>query len=123
MDSRSLGRWGEEQAARYLRRKGYAIIDRNFSCRYGEVDIIARKRGILAFVEVKLRKNDSFAQAKEFVTYAKQRRVTAAAQLWLSTAGCELQPRFDVIEIYAPQGENSRRLDIRHVENAFAVEA
>lgn len=119
MDNRSLGSWGEEQAAKFLRRKGYAILERNFSCRYGEIDIIARKRGIIAFVEVKLRKNDNFAQAKEFVTCAKRRRIITAAQLWLSTAGCELQPRFDVIEIYAPQGEGSRRLDIRHMENAF----
>lgn len=123
MDNRSLGSWGEEQAARYLRRKGYTIVARNFSCRYGEVDIIAQKRDIIAFVEVKLRKNDSFAQAKEFVTCAKQRRVATAAQLWLSSTGCELQPRFDVIEIYAPQGEASRRLDIRHIEDAFAAEA
>jgi len=123
MDNRLLGSWGEDQAAKYLRRKGYTIVERNFSCRYGELDIIAKKRGIIAFVEVKLRKDDRFAQAREYVTRAKQQRLLAAAQLWLSVSGCQLQPRFDVIEIYAPQGAASRRLDIRHLENAFSVEA
>ena len=55
-------------------------------------------------MEVKLRKNADFGEAREFVTSAKQRRVIRAAELWLMKTGCELQPRFDVIEIYAPEG-------------------
>ena len=86
---RELGDWGEEKAARYLRRKGYRILDRNFSCRQGEIDIIAEKSGVVAFVEVKLRKNADFAQAREFVTARKQARILAAARLWLSVHDCE----------------------------------
>ncbi len=118
-DKKQLGDWGEEQAVRYLRRRGYDIVERNFRCRQGEIDIIARKRGVVAFVEVKLRKNDRFAEAREFVTVSKQRRIIICAQLWLCRTGCELQPRFDVIEIYAPEGINTAKPDIRHLEGAF----
>ena len=119
MDVRSLGAFGEERAARYLRWHGYRILERNFRCRMGEIDIIARKGRILAFVEVKLRRDDRFAKAREFVTAAKQRRILAAAQLYLSTHPDEdLQPRFDVLELYAPQGE-SGPLRINYIEDAF----
>ena len=118
MDARALGRWGEEQAARYLRRKGYAIENMNFRCRMGEIDIIARRRGTLAFVEVKLRKNAVFAQAREFVTRAKQEKIRAAAELWLAANDSPLQPRFDVIEIYAPEGAEGP-VRVEHIEDAF----
>lgn len=119
MDKRSLGVFGEDAAVRFLRKKGYWIVERNFSCRFGEIDIIARKAEFVVFVEVKLRKNSDFAAAREFVTAAKQRRIISTASLWMSMKRCELQPRFDVIEIYAPDGENSRKLQINHLEDAF----
>ncbi len=118
MDTRQLGEYGEEQAARYLRRKGYRIVERNYRCRQGEIDIIARKREILAFIEVKLRRDDRFAEAREFVTAAKQRRILSAASLYLTRCGEDLQPRFDVIEIYAPDGPEGK-VTINHIENAF----
>lgn len=117
--SRELGAWGEEQAARYLRRKGYTVVERNYSCRFGEIDLIARSRGVIAFVEVKLRRNADFAQAREFVTFSKQQKILKSASLWLSVHDCELQPRFDVIEIYAPEGMESKRLTVNHLEDAF----
>ena len=120
MSGRELGAWGEEQAAVYLRRKGYTVVERNYVCRFGEIDLIARRRGVITFVEVKLRKNAAFAAAREFVTYAKQQRIRKSASLWLSLHGCELQPRFDVIEIYAPAGTDSRRLTVNHLEDAFS---
>ena len=118
MDKRSLGQFGEEQAARYLRRRFYSIVERNYRCRFGEIDLIAKRGGILAFVEVKLRRDDAHGEAREFVTAQKQQRVLAAAQLWLSQHETNLQPRFDVIEVYAPQGENGP-VRINHIENAF----
>ena len=121
MDARTLGSFGEEQAARYLRRRGYRIVERNFRCRQGEIDIIARKGEVVAFVEVKQRKNADFGEAREFVTYSKQRRVIAAAELWLLKTGCELQPRFDVIEVYAPEGTKTLLPEINHIENAFSA--
>ncbi len=111
MDFRKLlGREGEAQAARYLRRKGYEIIGLNYSCRMGEIDVIAQKDG---YVEVKLRKDASFAQAREFVTSTKQNRIRRATMQWLASNETELQPRFDVIEIYTDD-----KL-INHIENAF----
>lgn len=120
MNSRKeLGAWGEEKASQYLRRKGYKILDRNYSCRFGEIDVIASFQGFVVFAEVKLRKNADFAEAREFVTSAKQRRILTSAQLWLATHRCELQPRFDVVEIYAPDGMDSRTVRIIHLEDAF----
>lgn len=113
-----LGAWGEDQAAAYLRRKGWTLLGLNYRCRFGEIDIIARKGRYLAFVEVKLRKSDRYGQAREFVTAAKQRRLMAAAELWLSQNPTDLQPRFDVIEVYAPRGMEGG-VTVRHLENAF----
>ena len=120
-DKKEIGAWGEDRAALYLRLHGYHIVERNFRCRSGEIDIIARRGGVVAFVEVKMRKNADFAEAREFVTYTKQRRVISAAELWILKNNCELQPRFDVIEIYAPNGTDTLRPTIRHLENAFSV--
>jgi len=119
---RELGRLGEDRAANYLRLHGYKIIDRNWSCRYGEIDIIASKRGYIVFAEVKLRRDDSHGEAREFVTYSKQQKVIAAAQMYLAQNDTDLQPRFDVLELYAPNGENGR-ISIEHIENAFECEA
>ena len=118
MKQQELGQFGEEQAARYLRRRFYTILERNYRCRFGEIDLIAKRAGVLAFVEVKLRKDDLHGEAREFVTAHKQQRVMAAAQLWLSQHETGLQPRFDVIEVYAPQGE-AGPVKINHIENAF----
>ena len=118
-DQKERGNWGEDRAARYLRLHGYRIVERNFRCRQGEIDIIARRGGVISFVEVKLRKNAEHGEAREFVTASKQRRIVTAAELWLSQNQCDLQPRFDVIEIYAPQGTRTLRPVIRHLENAF----
>lgn len=117
--SRELGRWGEEKAADYLRRRGYKIIGMNYSCRMGEIDIIAENRKYVVFAEVKLRKSDKFGQAREYVTGAKQERLRITAQMWLASNETDKQPRFDVIEIYAPDGENSNMISIEHIENAF----
>lgn len=116
MDLRHVfGSAGESSAANYLRRKGYKIIERNYSCRFGEIDIIAQKGMYIVFVEVKTRKNEEFAMAREFVTYGKQQRIIKTAMLWLQQNDSELQPRFDVVEVI---GEGFGRT-IRHIENAF----
>ena len=115
----ALGALGERLAAEHLERQGYRILERNFRCRMGELDLIARRGNDLVFVEVKLRKNADFAEAREFVTARKQARILAAAQLWLHVHACEKQPRFDVIEVYAPNGADASSIRIEHLENAF----
>lgn len=120
-DKKLLGAFGEDAACRYLKRHGYRIEGRNYGCRFGEIDIIARRGRFVVFVEVKLRKNDRHGAAAEFVTPAKQRRIIAAAQFWLQQNPTDLQPRFDVIEVYAPQGLETKRPEIDHMEDAFGI--
>lgn len=113
------GAWGEELAAKFLRRKGYKILEKNYRCRFGEIDVIAENREYLVFVEVKLRKNDSYGAGREFVTAQKQQRIKTTAMLYLSQNSCEKQPRFDVVEIFAPDGIETKRPVMNHLEDAF----
>lgn len=117
--ARLLGRWGEAEVAGYLRKKGWTILASGFRCRFGEIDLIAENRDYLAFVEVKLRHDDCFAAAREFVNEGKQRRLRATAEYYLQSHPTGLQPRFDVAEVYAPQGTNTKRPLITYIENAF----
>lgn len=119
MEKKTLGNFGEDKAVQFLRKNGYKIVERNFSTHFGEIDIIASKENFIVFVEVKLRKNSDFAQAREFVNYSKQRKIISTALLWLARKECQLQPRFDVIEVYAPEGIGSKRLQINHIVDAF----
>ena len=114
-----LGRWGEEQVAEKLRRDGWIIVAHNFRCRFGELDLVAENGIFLAFVEVKLRKDDRFGSACEAVTISKQRKLRTAAQFYLISHPTRLQPRFDVAEVYAPQGALTEEPDIYYIENAF----
>lgn len=106
-------------AAKYLRKRHYKIITTNYRGRFGEIDIIAADKKFLLFVEVKTRKNDRFAQAAEFVDTFKQSRLRATAEFYLAYNPTELQPRFDVIEIYAPLGAETKRPEINHLEDVF----
>ena len=106
--SNLTGPWGEALAAAYLRKKRYTLVACNYRCRFGEVDLIVQDRKYVVFVEVKLRKSARFASAMEYVDSRKQ-----------SLHPTEKQPRFDVIEIYAPEGLATRRPEIRHWEDAF----
>ena len=113
------GAWGEALAAQYLKKKHYILVAAGYRCRFGEIDLIAKNRQYLVFVEVKLRKNSSFAQAREFVDLKKQARLRKTAMLYLSCHPTDLQPRFDVIEIYAPGGTTTQNPKIIHWEDAF----
>lgn len=114
-----VGAWGELVAGKYLMKKRYRIIDTNYRSRFGEIDLIVANKKYLVFVEVKLRKSDSFAEAAEFVDFHKQNRLRTTAELYLSQNPTELQPRFDVIEIYAPDGMATAKPQIIHLEDAF----
>ena len=114
-----LGPWGEALAAEYLRKKGCRIEAMNYRTRLGEIDIIAANRWHLIFCEVKLRKTADFAAAREFVDARKQQRLRTTALVYLSQHETNLQPRFDVIEIYAPNGTATKKPQINHMEDAF----
>ena len=118
-ESRLLGRWGEGLAANYLRDKGYAITAANWRCRFGEIDLIAENGAYLCFVEVKERQSAAFGAAASSVDRRKQQKLRTAAELYLAQHPTRLQPRFDVVEIYAPQGLKTLKPEIFHLENAF----
>ena len=113
-DRRALGAVYEEKAADYLQERGYAIRARNYHDRYGELDIVAEKDGVLVIVEVKYRSGTRFGSPLEAVTPQKQRRICRAAMGYFAACGfgAEQACRFDVIGI---TGDGV----IRHIENAF----
>lgn len=112
----TLGAMAERKAANFLNKKGYDLVDANYTCRFGEVDLIVKNDRYIVFVEVKMRNDNSIAQPKEFVDYKKQQRIIATAKLYLSTNSTELQPRFDVVEVFS---KNDRIKSVKHLENAF----
>lgn len=118
-DRRLLGRWGETQTAEWLRARGWRVVAAGWRCRFGEIDLIAVNDKYIVFTEVKLRKNAVFAPARAFVDRGKQERVWTAAQLYLLEHPTELQPRFDVAEVYAPEGMATRKPEINYIEDAF----
>ena len=114
-----VGAWGEATAAEYLRKKRYEIVAVGYHCKFGEIDLIAKNREYLVFVEVKLRKTPDFAAAREYVNRQKQDRIRITASMYLAQYPTQLQPRFDVVEIYAPQGVETKKPVINHLEDAF----
>ena len=119
LTSKLNGAWGEAIAAKYLQKKRYKLLASGYRCRFGEIDLIVKNRKYLVFVEVKLRKSADFAAAREFVDSNKQERLRATASMYLSQNPTDLQPRFDVIEIYAPDGALTKKPEITHLEDAF----
>jgi putative endonuclease len=118
-DRKAIGSRGEREAASYLRRKGYTILRRNYRCRRGEIDIIARKNRTVIFVEVKTGRNRSFGDPAEWVDRKKQRHLITAAQHYLQVCGRpDAHCRFDVISVLGT-GDTVR---IRHIEDAFWVD-
>ena len=117
--SKLAGAWGEALAAEFLRKKHYKIIASGYHSRFGEVDLIVQNRKYLVFVEVKMRKSPKFAQAREYVDTRKQDKLRVTASIYLSQNPTKLQPRFDIIEIYAPEGTATVNPEIYHMEDAF----
>jgi len=117
MNTRERGKWGESLALEFLNKKNYVTVARQWRSRFGEIDMIVKNEEYIVFVEVKLRKNSNFAQAREYVGKTKQSKLRATAGLWLALHQTKLQPRFDVIEIYA--ADENQRPQIIHIENAF----
>ena len=113
-----LGRVGENQACKFLKKKKYKILEKNFACTFGEVDIIAQDKETIVFVEVKTRSDERFGEPMEAVNDTKQRRIILSAKYYLQKCGInenDISVRFDVIEIKNDNGN----LTINHIENAF----
>ena len=117
--SRRSGTWGEARVAAYLRRRGYELLAHSYRCRFGEIDLIARKGRTVAFVEVKLRSGVQFGLPREAVTARKQERLVKTALCYLSEHELDCPARFDVAEVYADAGGGEPRIE--YWENAFEV--
>ena len=117
MKKKELGQWGEQLAEKYLRKKGYTILRRNFYTRQGEIDIICSQQGILVFVEVKTRTSTAFGYPQEAVTYTKQQHMKAAALIYLQeNKDIRYKAlRFDVIGIIINESKDNPQ--IQHIEN------
>ena len=129
MKTVDIGRLGEDQAARYLKKNKFKIIERNLHVSHNEIDIIAisKKQRVIAFVEVKARTVDKdlyspFGTPASAVNKEKQRRTVDAARSYLkcNKKYFDFQPRFDVLEVYLDR-EDVKVLKINHIENAFGV--
>lgn len=119
-EAKLLGRWGEAKVAELLRQRGYTILAAGYHCRFGEIDLIARAGKYLCFIEVKLRKSDSFAHGRAAVDKRKQQKLRTTAEFYLAEhPDTGLQPRFDVAELYTPQGTATGEPEFYYWENAF----
>lgn len=112
-----LGQCGEKTVVRYLEKNGYTILTKNYRCKIGEIDIIARDGADLVFIEVKTRSGLGYGSPAAAVTLRKQRQITRAAQWYLAEQQLfDVPARFDVISVL--YGETNRQ-QIDHINNAF----
>ena len=112
------GQEGEAIAARYLKRNGYKILERNYRNRIGEIDIIAEEKGTLVFVEVKTRRNDRFGNPKWAVTFRKQQKISMVALSYLKELRMSnRKARFDVVTVT----EDLKKPTVEIVRNAFEL--
>ena len=116
MNMREIGNTGEDAVCKFLESNSYKIINRNYTIRGGEVDIVASKDEIIAFVEVKTRVKNSMVSGLEAITKAKKLHIIKTAQHYLTNTKCELQPRFDVAVV---ETINGKITSIEYIENAY----
>ncbi len=115
----SLGAHGEDLAVTYLKDQKFKIIDRNYRCKSGELDIVATEGKVLVFIEVKTRKNYSYGPPQLSVTQFKQRQISKAALTYVAAKRLgDVNARFDVIAILLQEHKEPR---IEHIKNAFEL--
>jgi putative endonuclease len=113
-----LGKEGERLAERYLQKKGYKLVERNYRCTVGELDLIVLDRRVVVFVEVKTRTGHGFGTPLEAVEFRKQRKMIQAAQFFLAVKGLQQRDaRFDVVGV----SWMGREPIVEHIENAFEL--
>lgn len=117
MNTKRLGDLGEEAAASYLLARHYVIKERQYRCRWGEIDLIAEKDGVLIFIEVKTRQNVRYGVPAEAVNFHKQQKIIRTAAWYLTEhPPAERACRFDVVEVYFPAAGGRH---IKQYKNAF----
>jgi putative endonuclease len=107
---------GQQDAEKFLQDKGYSILKRNFRVRTGEIDLVARHKDYIVFIEVKFRNGVGYGYPRESVGLAKQRRIIKTAMFYIAAHNLDNDDfRFDVIEVLS----NGEQTEINHIENAF----
>lgn len=119
--AQKTGILGEDTACKYLVKKNYNVITRNFHTRYGEIDIIADNGKYIIFAEVKTRNQFAVSRPSEWVDFRKQRKIMMTAAEYLQKNPVGLQPRFDIIEVLVDK-QTAEIISINHIENAFVQE-
>ena len=119
MTTREMGLFGEAETAKYLRKNGYTLLAHSYRCRFGEIDLIAQKKGVLCFVEVKLRSSDTHGLPREFVDGRKQEKLRKTAQYYLMEKDLDVPTRFDVAEVTVEQKDVPQVKEFHYIENAF----
>ena len=115
--SQTLGVLGEELAFHFLKKKGYKVLLRNYESPMGEIDLIAKEKGVLVFIEVKTRSSDAMGSPAESVTRFKRHQIVKSAQYYVKRYGIHQVPcRFDVVSVLIP-GDKEPVLEV--IENAF----
>lgn len=117
--NKETGAIGEHKASLYLKNHGYKIVERNFYTKLGEIDIIAKKDGVVVFVEVKTRMQKIYGRPAEAVNRYKQKNIIKTAQVYMMKYNSEIECRFDVIEVYLKKSVFGYQAKINHIENAF----
>ncbi len=112
MDTKNKGKYGEDLAVSYLRKKGFEIVERNYRFRKGEIDLITLLNDeVLVFVEVKLRKGDAYGDPETFVSRKQERLIIQAAEDYIFAINWQKDIRFDIISITGSK--------VEHIEDAF----
>lgn len=120
VSTRDIGKFGENEARKFLENKGYSFVESNFFSAYGEIDLIMRQGDIIVFVEVKLRRGRRFGTAADAVNLRKLRKLAKTIQIWLASHnGTDAIVRFDVVEVYAEKPYIEGKSEINHIINAF----
>lgn len=110
---KELGSFGEELVCQYLEKNGYKVLDRNFYCRQGEIDVIAKDRDEIVFIEVKTRTSNYFGSPSEAVNYIKIKRMYNVARYFLYRFNLiDVFVRFDVVEVFVENG----RFNLNHIK-------
>lgn len=114
---RAIGIKGEEIAIKYLKNKGYIILEKNYKTYFGEIDIIAKDKNTLVFIEVKTRTNTLFGYPFESINYKKIQKLKNVALTYIKRHNLQLPIRFDVLSIFM-KGDNKQ---VQHIKDAFEV--
>jgi len=113
-----IGNYGEDTAVKFLQKNKYKIIEQNYSCKFGEIDIIAKDKNILVFVEVKSRTNEKYGTPGMAVNYYKKKNIINTAKHYIMKNKLQNEfCRFDVVEVFVTDDDNNIRL----IKNAFMI--